>query len=319
MKFSYHILFCAGAGLWLSCLHPLAAGAQPVPPQPAVVVPTNSTVPVPPAAAPVIASQPVAVPPAPPITPLSSSVLAWDAEMKSVDVFVGDTACHLDYNFTNLSSDNVVILNLKPGCGCTTTEHPPLPWTNAPGAGGRIPVNVNLSGKTMTPGQQFKTLNVTTDHGIKTLTFRINVQPFQLPTLSDAERARDLEAAKADRQALFQGDCISCHVKPGVGKYAKPLYDAVCGICHENEHRSPLVPDLHALKVPTNADFWRTWIAHGKPGTLMPAFAKSDGGPLEDVQIANLATYLNFVIPYRPATNAVAAPAGLTNVPPAAR
>ena len=318
MKFSRHILLGAAAGLWLSGLHPLPAGAQPVPPQPVAVVPATPPTNLAPAGAPVIASQPVAVTPAPPTTPLSSSVLAWDAELKSVDVFVGDTACHLDYSFTNLSSDEVVILNLHPGCGCTTTEHPALPWTNAPGASGRIPVNVNLSGKTITPGAQFKTLNVTTDHGIKTLTFRINVQPVQLPALSDAERARDLEAAKADRQALFQGDCATCHVKPAAGKYSKALYDAACGICHEGEHRSPLVPDLQALKVPTNVDFWRTWIAHGKPGTLMPAFAKSDGGPLEDPQIVNLATYLNFVIPYHPATNAVAAPAGLTNVPPAA-
>jgi mono/diheme cytochrome c family protein len=319
MKFGYPIVLCAAAGFGLSCLHPLAAGAQPVPPPPAVAAPAPPLAVVTNAAAPVIASQPVSVPPAPPTNPLSSSVLAWDAELKSVDVFVGDDGCHLDYNFTNLSSDSVVILNLKPGCGCTSTEHPPLPWTNAPGAGGRIPVNVNLSGKTMTPGQQFKTLTVSTDHGTKTLTFRINVQPFQLPALSDAERARDLEAAKADRQALFQGDCLACHVKPAMGKSGKLLYDMACGICHEGEHRSPLVPDLHALKVPTNTDFWHTWIAHGKPGTLMPAFAKTDGGPLDDLQIANLVGYLNSFIPPRPDTNAVTAAVVSTNVPPAAK
>jgi mono/diheme cytochrome c family protein len=316
MKFGYHFLACAVAAMSLPGLLPLTAGAQPVPSQPAVVAPAAPSATVTAAAPPIITSQPVAVSPAPPTTPLASSVLAWDAEMKSVDVFVGDTECHLAYNFTNLSADNVVILNLHPGCGCTSTEHPPLPWTNAPGAGGRIPVNVNLSGKTITPGQQFKTLDVTTDKGIKHLTFRINVQPVELPVLTDAERARDLAAAQADRQTLFQGDCIACHVKPGAGKYGKELYDAACGICHEGEHRSALVPDLHALKVSTNMDFWRTWIAHGKPGTLMPAFAKSDGGPLEDLQVVNLATYLNFVIPYRPATNAAAAVVGSTNVPP---
>jgi hypothetical protein len=79
-----------------------------------------------------------------------------------------------------------------------------------------------------------------------------------------------------------------------------------------------LVPDLHALKVPTNTDFWRTWTAHGKPGTLMPAFAKSDGGPLDDLQIANLANYLNSFIPYHPATDAVPAPAPPINAPSAA-
>jgi hypothetical protein len=54
-----------------------------------------------------------------------------------------------------------------------------------------------------------------------------------------------------------------------------------------------MVPDLHALKTPTNYEFWRIWITHGKPGSLMPAFATTDGGPLSDMQIASLASYLN--------------------------
>jgi len=57
------------------------------------------------------------------------------------------------------------------------------------------------------------------------------------------------------------------------------------------------VPDLHAIKTPTNEDFWRTWITHGKPGSLMPAFSTMDGGPLNDMQIASLAAYLNATIP----------------------
>ena len=53
-----------------------------------------------------------------------------------------------------------------------------------------------------------------------------------------------------------------------------------------------MVPDLHAIKAPTNVEFWRTWITHGKPGSLMPAFSTADGGPLTDMQIASLAAYL---------------------------
>jgi hypothetical protein len=54
---------------------------------------------------------------------------------------------------------------------------------------------------------------------------------------------------------------------------------------------------LHHLKVPTNEEFWRTWITYGKPGSLMPAFATSQGGPLTDMQIASLAAFLNATIP----------------------
>jgi mono/diheme cytochrome c family protein len=62
-----------------------------------------------------------------------------------------------------------------------------------------------------------------------------------------------------------------------------------------------MVADLHTLKTPTNEDFWRTWIAHGKPGSLMPAFSTAEGGPLNDMQIASLAAYLNAAIPSRAA------------------
>ena len=58
-----------------------------------------------------------------------------------------------------------------------------------------------------------------------------------------------------------------------------------------------MVPDLHALKVPTNVEFWQTWISHGKPGSLMPAFSTIDGGPLTEIQIASLANYLAATIP----------------------
>lgn len=132
---------------------------------------------------------------------------------------------------------------------------------------------------------------------------RINILPPVIPKLTEAERARDLAAAKIDRQAVFHGECATCHLKNIQGKYGKPLYDSVCAICHEAEQRATMVPDLHNLKTPTNDEFWRTWTAHGKPGSLMPAFATSDGGPLTDIQIASLAAYLDVVIPSQAPVN----------------
>ena len=70
-----------------------------------------------------------------------------------------------------------------------------------------------------------------------------------------------------------------------------------------------MVPDLHNLKTPTNDEFWRTWIAHGKAGTLMPAFATAEGGPLNDMQIATMASYLTTTIPSHVVTL-------MTNAPP---
>ena len=106
-----------------------------------------------------------------------------------------------------------------------------------------------------------------------------------------------MQVARADRQAVFKNDCATCHEKPGDGKYGKALYDADCAICHEALHRASMVTDLHALAVPTNDDFWQTWIKHGKPGTFMPAFSTADGGPLSDMQIASVAAYLDYAMP----------------------
>lgn len=187
----------------------------------------------------------------------------------------------------------VTILSVRPSCGCTTTKLPPLPWTLAPGTNGQIEATVNLPGQSTT---LFKSLNVATDKGFKLLQLKITIQPFVMPVMSQADRARNMQVALTDRQAVFKGACVTCHVQRGEGKYGQALYDADCAICHEGEHRATMVPDLHALKTPTNFEFWRIWVSHGKPGSLMPAFSGTDGGPLSDMQINSLATYLNETI-----------------------
>ncbi len=226
--------------------------------------------------------------------PLPDGILAWDEISKSMDAAADQQQVHFIFSLTNVSSGNVVILSALGSCHCTVTELPPLPWTIPPGTNGQIGATVNLAGRS---GLLIKTDNVSTDKGSKILMLRINVLPPVIPKMTEEERARDLAAAKIDRQAVFRGDCAKCHLNNIQGKYGKLLYDSVCSICHEAEQRATMVPDLHNLKTPTNDEFWRTWIAHGRPGSLMPAFATSDGGPLTHIQIASLALYLDTVIP----------------------
>ena len=164
-----------------------------------------------------------------------------------------------------------------------------------PGANGQIQTERQSAGKA---GTLFKTVNVSTDQGNKNSDLRINIlPPPPMPEMTEAQRDAGITAAKADRQAIFKGDCASCHVKKVEGKYGQQLFDAICAVCHEAKNRATMVPDLHNLKVPTNEEFWRTWITSGKAGSLMPAFATSQGGPLNDMQIASLAAYLNAIIP----------------------
>jgi cytochrome c553 len=225
---------------------------------------------------------------------LAQTTLAWDAVMKATNAPAGEINAHLVFNFTNVSSDIVVISDAHPSCSCTSVQLPPLPWTIAPGTNGQIGVTVNLAGKY---GTVFKTVTVTTDHGSRDLIVQVNILPPVIKTPTQEELMQQLAIAKVDRQAVFKGDCATCHLNPGQSRYGKDLYDADCGICHEAEHRATMVPDLHNLKVPTNEEFWRTWIAHGKPGSLMPAFSLGDGGALSDMQIASLVSYLNATIP----------------------
>ncbi len=205
----------------------------------------------------------------------------------------------------------VTILNVHPSCGCTTAELPTPPWILPPGTNSTMKVSVNLAGKS---GMLFKSVNVATDKGRMDLMLRINILPAPpAPPMSAEERARGVEAAKIDRQAVFKGDCASCHVKNVEGKYNQALFTQVCAICHEASPRASMVPDLHNLKDPTSEEFWRAWIASGKPGTLMPAFATSQGGPLNDMQIASLAAYMNQAFPpHAPPPLNLNAPAGIT-------
>ena len=189
----------------------------------------------------------------------------------------------------------VTILNVHPSCGCTTAELPTPPWLLPPGTNSIIKVAVNLAGKS---GMIFKSVNVATDKGKMDLMLRINILPAPpAPPMSEEERARGVAAAKIDRQAVFKGDCVSCHAKNVEGKYGQVLFKEVCAVCHDANPRATMVPDLHNLKDPTSDEFWRTWVTSGKAGTLMPAFATSQGGPLTDMQISSLAVYLNQAFP----------------------
>jgi len=226
--------------------------------------------------------------------PLPDGVLAWESTSQAVEVAADKGKAEFTFSFTNITPHEVVILNVHPSCGCTTPHLPTLPWTIPAGSNGQIGLTVDIKGKA---GILFKSAKISTDKGSMDVNLRITILPSVLPQMTDAERAKGLEMAKVDRQAVFQGDCASCHAKPAEGIYGKALYDAVCGVCHESEHRASMVPDLHNLNVPTNEEFWRTWITNGKAGSLMPAFSTAQGGPLNDVQIASLAAFLNATIP----------------------
>ncbi len=275
-----------------TCLAPNVFG------QPWSVPATNST---PPPPGIPIPTQPMPMPPPPRIMhpavqrpalanqPLADGILAFDAEKKEYHAAAGEQNGAFVFNITNVSPQEVTIQHVQTSCGCTTAKIQ-LPMVLAPKQVAQIPINMNIAGKF---GSVTKTVTIHSDRGQKTLLVTSIIPDRQTSTLTmGADRTRNQQIALANRQAVFHGDCARCHVEPLIGKTGKELYTAACGICHDAEHRASMVTDLHRLPPPTDAEYWRFFIINGKPGTLMPAFAQSQGGPLSDAQIASLVEYL---------------------------
>lgn len=221
--------------------------------------------------------------------------LSWDAMNKSLDARPGEEMASFQFTVTNTSQDPVEIAGLQPSCGCTVAEMPSRPWVLAPGASGSFSATVDFRGK---HGKFMKTIFVYSPAGSQSLTVTINI-----PETPQSARDRNRQMATVDRQAVFRGECASCHVTPTVGKTGAELFKAACAICHEAEHRASMVPDLMVAREPRDAAYWQRWIGDGKEGTLMPGFAKRHQGPLSDEQIVSLVEYALARLPTGPRTN----------------
>jgi cytochrome c553 len=283
------------AALFSAILFFPAQSAEPVPPQPE---------PEPPAASVRLGKKGTNSPsiialPRPVIKP-RPRVLVADADTKSYVAKPGETTAALTFYVTNVTGSAVLISNVTTSCGCTVAQLPaPLPWLLASGASGPINVSVDLRGKV---GLIEKSIAINYSNDAKVLLVKVTVPDPALSSTSTnmGDRNRNVQAAQADRQAVFKNDCARCHLEPARGKMGQQLFAAACGICHEAEHRASMVSDLHAPKTARDLQYWLTWASHGKPGTLMPAFAESDGGPLTEAQIDSLADYLFHNFPNKP-------------------
>ncbi|HZQ46049.1 MAG TPA: DUF1573 domain-containing protein [Verrucomicrobiae bacterium] len=227
--------------------------------------------------------------------------LVWDALQKESSPKSGDAFAEFVFSVTNISEGEVIIDHTQGSCSCTVAKLPSQPWHLAAHAAGEIKVSVDLARKS---GTLFKTATVYYSStalysNLPPTTLRVTVHVPESPAML---RDRNQQMARADRQLVFKGDCAKCHADPAKDKtgkevMGKALYVAVCGVCHEANPRATMVSDLHALNHPTNYEYWRQWIMNGKPGTLMPAFAANQGGPLSDQQISSLAKMLTKAFP----------------------
>jgi mono/diheme cytochrome c family protein len=244
-----------------------------------------------------------------PFAPVDPNIIKWDADTKEYTSQGGEPEAKFKFWLTNVSPAEVLINSVRTSCGCTVARLPAQPWHIASGSNGPIDVTVNLAGKM---GTISKGVTVDTSVGVKQLTVMVHLPtaspstPGALPiqsagTMGDADRLKNMQQALADRQVVFKSqDCAKCHAEPAKGKTdGRLLYAGVCATCHNSHLRAAMVPDLRTLNHPTYADYWRQWTAHGRPGSMMPAFAESEGGPLNEQQIAALVDFMVKAFPSR--------------------
>lgn len=225
-----------------------------------------------------------------PKKPFNPDALAWKEKALNLKVKAGQPSVDFQFAFTNTTSETVVITGTQTSCGCTVARLPETPWKIAAGAHGEIAGSMNLLGK---QGIVTKTVGVDYDGGRVNLSVTVDIPQPDPTQMREADRQRNLSVAAADRQAVFRGDCASCHATPTIGRRGRDLYVAACAICHDAPNRASMVPTLRDLKHPTDYDFWLTWIKNGKANSLMPAFDLKQGGILDQAQMESLAEYLD--------------------------
>jgi mono/diheme cytochrome c family protein len=229
--------------------------------------------------------------PATTVSPVKNRALEWDAKLKEYQAKATDVEAKFTFTLTNTSTAEVVVKNVRTSCGCTVAELPSKPWHIPAGGAGDIGVTVNLRGRV---GTITKSVFVDSSEGMHPLSVRVHIPGGKnrrsMSSLTD--RQRNQLIALRDPQAIFRNKCASCHATPAKDKHGEELYTLVCGVCHDSHNRASMVPDLRALKHPTDEGYWRHWITHGKKGSLMPGFTKKEGGPLDDDQIESLVAYL---------------------------
>ena len=218
--------------------------------------------------------------------------LEWDAMEKSFKSTGAEDEATFVFSVTNRTDNSVTIRDTTTSCNCTIATPPRDPWIIEPGATETLSVVVDLRSRR---GSLTKTVYVDTSVGEEKLLVHVEIS--EPPAI---RREMNLALAQTDRQAVLRGDCASCHVAPTVGKKGAELFQTACVICHAAEHRASMVPDLMVAKVKRDTAYWEKWIREGAEGTLMPAFAKTHGGPLDDEQVASLIGYLVEHLPTKP-------------------
>jgi mono/diheme cytochrome c family protein len=236
----------------------------------------------------------------PRLTLPTGPTLAFGSVTNEYDAKPEDTSAPFLIYVTNAWSNAIVIESVHTSCHCTVATMPASPWVLQPGEEGVIHASVELEGQ---DGLVSKELTFFTSVGERVVTLIVSIPPAPHPgdaVQTEAERQAAVRLATTDAREIFKGECATCHADKARGLLGGDLYAAACGICHDAPRRARVVPDLRTLKQPVDLDYWRQIISHGKTNSMMPGFARAEGGPLSDLQVSSLAAWLDKTISPHP-------------------
>jgi len=174
----------------------------------------------------------------------------------------------------NNSQQSIELVDIQASCGCTAAE--PDSYIIAPNSFTQLKVAVDTTAK---QDDIKKAVYITDSLGHKaTAMLRFNV-------IDNPHFAMK----KGGVKSIFDGQCAACHFEPLVGvKEPSKLYEVGCAMCHGQDAEGAYAPSLHGQ---TFAHLMQV-ITHGMGNRQMPGFSIANGGPLTDVQIQGLVTWL---------------------------
>jgi mono/diheme cytochrome c family protein len=202
------------------------------------------------------------------------------------------------FPFTNTGDADLVIGEVTTPCGCTAV----------------------VAGKTVIAPGESSTIDATYDSAARSgdvervITVRSNdpEEPEMELTLHTHVDA-SMHTAFKSGETLFGEKCGSCHAEPAEGLSGQALYDAVCWFCHGTARQGKTAAPLGPYPAAVDPEITRL-IGGGIAGTEMPAFAKGQGGPLDDAQIRSLVELLHTPLPEPPPEEPEAEPAAIPEV-----
>lgn len=203
----------------------------------------------------------------------------------------------VQFVFANKGNSTLLVTDVEPSCGCTVVDL--IRGRYNPGQSDTLKITFDAEDKFGIIRKEI--LVKTNDPDKPEIQLVLEANVIEHP---DKAVMAEMRAKMGASTSIFEGDCRSCHVDRGVGKFGKELYVASCQMCHgpagvlDGKHH-PGTQFSEAWLAAMPKDILQERIAEGTPDEkkkgMMPGFQTEFGGPLSQKQVESLVAYLKSI------------------------